>query len=112
MRDGYACWQTWRRLHAFRTVVATGDVLYHSPARRILQDVVTCIREGCTIDQAGFRRERTVDRCLKSSEEMARLLRASSGGCCTNALRSSDGAGSSLADLRYQVPRGSHPMDL
>ena len=29
--------------------VATGDVLYHTPARRILQDVVTCIREGCTI---------------------------------------------------------------
>jgi len=54
--------------------VATGDVLYHAPARRILQDVVTCTREGCTIDQAGFRRERTVDRCLKSPDEMARLF--------------------------------------
>src|SRR4051794_18668899 len=36
--------------------VATNDVLYHEPERRMLQDVVTCIREGCTIDSAGFRR--------------------------------------------------------
>ena len=43
--------------------VATGDVLYHAPGRRILQDVLTCIREGCSIDDAGFRRERSVDRC-------------------------------------------------
>ncbi len=54
--------------------VATGDVLYHVPQRRILQDVLTCIREGCTIEQAGFRRERTLDRHLKSPEEMARLF--------------------------------------
>jgi error-prone DNA polymerase len=55
--------------------VATGDVLYHVPERRILQDVVTCIREGCTIDTAGFRRERFADRHLKSPQEMARLFR-------------------------------------
>ena len=42
--------------------VATGDVLYHVQQRRVLQDVLTCIREGCTIDQAGFRRERSFDR--------------------------------------------------
>jgi error-prone DNA polymerase len=55
--------------------VATGDVLYHVPQRRILQDVVTCIREGCTIDEAGARRERNADRHLKSPEAMAHLLR-------------------------------------
>ena len=38
--------------------VATNDVLYHAPGRRILQDVLTCIREGCTIDELGHRRER------------------------------------------------------
>src|SRR5271166_1597363 len=54
--------------------VATGDVLYHAPRRRILQDVLTCIREGCTIDAAGFRRERFADRHLKSPAEMARLF--------------------------------------
>jgi DNA polymerase III alpha subunit len=48
--------------------VATGDVLYHAPARRILQDVLTCIRKGCTIDDARFRRERSADRHLKAPE--------------------------------------------
>ncbi len=68
-----------RRLHDMAQVVrvptvVTGDVLYHAPERRILQDVVTCIREGCTIDDAGFRRERFADRHLKSPDEMARLF--------------------------------------
>ncbi len=52
--------------------VATGDVLYHSPDRRMLQDVVTAIREKCTIDALGFRRERHADRHLKGPDEMAR----------------------------------------
>ena len=32
--------------------VVTNDVLFHEPGRRILQDVVTCIRHNCTIDDA------------------------------------------------------------
>jgi error-prone DNA polymerase len=55
-------------------LLATGDVLYHAPERRILQDVVTCIREHTTIDGAGFRRERFADRHLRGPAEMARLL--------------------------------------
>jgi error-prone DNA polymerase len=54
--------------------VVTNDVLFHIPARRILQDVVTCIRHKCTIDDAGFYRERHADRYLKPPEEMARLF--------------------------------------
>ena len=54
--------------------VATNDVLFHEPSRRILQDVVTCIRHNCTIDDAGFRRERHADRYLKAPQEMARLF--------------------------------------
>ena len=46
------------------------------PARRILQDVVTCIRHDVTIDDAGFRRERHADRYLKPPEEMHRLFAA------------------------------------
>ncbi|MET1754322.1 error-prone DNA polymerase [Novosphingobium sp. RD2P27] len=56
--------------------VATGDVLYHSPDRRPLQDVVSAIREKCTIDELGFRRERFMDRDLKSPEEMERRFAA------------------------------------
>ncbi|WP_137788071.1 error-prone DNA polymerase [Sphingomonas sp. 3P27F8] len=54
--------------------VATGDVLYHSPERRLLQDVVSCIREKCTVDTLGRRRERFADRHLKSADEMERLF--------------------------------------
>lgn len=54
--------------------VAMGDVLYHHPSRRMLQDVVSCIRQGCTIDEAGFRLERHADRFLKDPAEMARLF--------------------------------------
>lgn len=54
--------------------VVTNDVLFHEPARRILQDVVTAIRHACTIDELGFRRERHADRFLKRPEEMHRLL--------------------------------------
>ncbi len=83
--------------------VATGDVLYHVPARRILQDVVTCIREGCTIEQAGFRRERTIDRCLKSPAEMARLF-ARHPEAVARTLEIVARCQFSLADLRYQYP--------
>ena len=54
--------------------IVTNDVLFHEPHRRILQDVVTCIRHGTTIDDVGFRRERHADRYLKPPEEMARLF--------------------------------------
>ena len=54
--------------------VVTNDVLFHHPGRRILQDVLTCIREGCTIDEVGFKRERSADRHLKRAEEMHRLF--------------------------------------
>lgn len=54
--------------------VATGDVLYHAPDRRMLQDVVSCIREKCTIDTLGRRRERFADRHLKGAAEMERLF--------------------------------------
>jgi error-prone DNA polymerase len=54
--------------------VALGDVLYHHPTRRRLQDVVSCIRQGCTIDEAGFRLERHADRYLKDPVEMRRLF--------------------------------------
>uniref|UniRef100_UPI0035CBFE54 error-prone DNA polymerase n=1 Tax=uncultured Sphingomonas sp. TaxID=158754 RepID=UPI0035CBFE54 len=57
------------------TPLATGDVLYDTPTRRMLQDVVTAIRNRCTIDELGFRRERSADRHLKPAPEMARRFR-------------------------------------
>lgn len=54
--------------------VVTNDVLFHDPSRRMLQDVITCIRHNTTIDDLGARRERHADRYLKSPEEMYRLF--------------------------------------
>ncbi|MCC7275115.1 MAG: error-prone DNA polymerase [Alphaproteobacteria bacterium] len=56
-------------------LVATNDVHYHHPDRRVLQDVVTCIREGCTIAEAGWRLHANAERHLKPAAEMARLFR-------------------------------------
>ena len=52
--------------------VALGDILYHAPERRPLQDVLTAIREKTTVDELGFKRERFMDRALKSPAEMER----------------------------------------
>src|SRR4029077_10790263 len=52
-------------------LVATNDVLYHAAERRRLQDVVTCIREGCTVAAAGLRLKAHAERHLKSPAEMA-----------------------------------------
>ena len=83
--------------------VATGNVLYHTPGRRVLQDVVTCIREKCTIDQAGFRRERSFDRSLKSPQEMTRLF-ARHPEAVARTLEIIKRCKFSLVDLRYQYP--------
>ncbi len=83
--------------------LATGDVLYDSPDKRMLQDVVTAIRNKCTVDDLGFKRERFADRHLKSVAEMERrfarfpdAIRASADIAerCTFSLR----------ELSYQYP--------
>ena len=56
-------------------LLATNEVLYHHPARRPLQDVLTCIREKTTIETIGRRLEANAERYLKPAHEMARLFR-------------------------------------
>ncbi|HEV8507460.1 MAG TPA: error-prone DNA polymerase [Chitinophagaceae bacterium] len=55
-------------------LIATNDVHYHYPARRQLQDVLTCIREKCTIQNAGFLLHKNSERYLKPIDEMLRLF--------------------------------------
>ena len=85
------------------TPLATGDILYHSPDRRMLQDVVTAIREKCTIDDLGFRRELYADRHLKGPGEMARRF-----ALWPEALAATEGiverCAFSLRELEYQYP--------
>jgi error-prone DNA polymerase len=56
-------------------LVATGDVHYHQPSRRELQDVLTCIREKCTIHNAGYHLHPNAERHLKELPEIERLFR-------------------------------------
>jgi error-prone DNA polymerase len=56
-------------------MVASNGVLYHHYERRRLQDVLTCIRHGVTIDQAGLKLEANAERFLKDLAEMLRLFR-------------------------------------
>ena len=85
-----------------RTVI-TNDVLFHEPGRRILQDVVTCIRHNVTIDELGDRRERHADRYLKPPDEMQRLFaRYPEALACT--VEIVDRCRFSLDELAYQYP--------
>jgi len=56
-------------------LVATNDVHYHTEERRQLQDILTCVREKCTIHTAGFRLHQNAERHLKTPDEMERLFK-------------------------------------
>src|SRR5438094_483033 len=56
-------------------VVATNDVRHAAPEGRPLLDVLTCIRLGTTLDQAGRRLLANVERHLKPPAAMAALFR-------------------------------------
>ncbi len=83
--------------------LVTNDVLFHEPARRILQDVVTCIRHNVTIDEAGFRRERHADRYLKAPSEMARLF-SRYPEAVARTTEIADRCTFSMDELAYQYP--------
>ncbi|MEM7491162.1 MAG: error-prone DNA polymerase, partial [Pseudomonadota bacterium] len=99
--DRLAAW------HGLR-IVATNDVQYHAPERRPLQDVMTCIREKCTLAEAGFRLHANAERHLKSPQEMARLFRR-----WPYAIRESVTIAKrlkfSLDELRYEYPEDDIP---
>jgi len=89
-------------------LLATNDALYASPADRPLHDIVTCIREGVTIQGAGRLLAANAERHLKSPEEMARLFRN-----CPEAVAESlaflDRITFSLDQLRYEYPHEPVP---
>jgi error-prone DNA polymerase len=84
-------------------LIATNDVLYHTPRRRQLQDVLTCIREGCTVAEAGFRLEAHAERHLKPPQEMARLFRDHSAAV-ERTLEIAERCRFNLDELRYEYP--------
>jgi error-prone DNA polymerase len=78
-------------------------VLYHAPERRPLADVVTCIREKCTIADAGFRLAVNAERHLKPPAEMARLF-ARFPDAIARTIKIADACTFSLDELKYEYP--------
>jgi error-prone DNA polymerase len=84
-------------------LLATNEVLYHNPARRPLQDVLTCIREKTTIEAVGRRLEANAERHLKPAHEMARLFR-DLPEAIAETMRFAGRISFSLDQLKYQYP--------
>ncbi len=84
-------------------LLATNEVLYHHPARRPLQDVLTCIREKTTIMNAGKRLEANAERHLKPGYEMARLFR-DYPGAIAETMCFAERISFTLDELKYQYP--------
>ena len=90
------------RVHRAR-MIATNDVLYHEPDRRMVQDVVTCIREHLTLENAGWRLAANAERHLKPASAMARLFREHADAIAETQ-RFIDRIGFSLDQLKYNYP--------
>jgi error-prone DNA polymerase len=84
-------------------LLASNDVLYATPAQRDLQDVLTCIREGRTLENAGRLLEMNAERHLKPPAEMLRLF-----ADCPSAIAETQHLlariGFDLGQLRYEYP--------
>jgi error-prone DNA polymerase len=84
-------------------LVAVNDVFYHAPERRPLLDVLTCIREKCTITTAGLRLSINAERHLKTPAEMARLF-AAFPDAIARSLAIARSCSFSLGELKYEYP--------
>ena len=91
-------------------LVATNDVHYHLAERRPLQDVISCIRERCTLETAGFRLTSNAERHLKKPTEMARLF-AAYPQAISATRHITERCRFSLDELSYHYPNEPVPAD-
>lgn len=93
------------------SLVAAGDVLYHHPERMLLQDCLSAIASGTTIDQVARFRNRNAMLALRSLDELQYRYRL-----CPEAIANTTEIASriafSLDSLRYEYPREWSPDGL
>ncbi len=96
--------------HKYKTpLLATNSVLYHHPERRVLQDVVSAIREGVMVAEAGFLLEANAERHIKTPEEMQRLFREHTEAI-SNTMEIANACTFSLDELKYEYPDEPTPQ--
>ncbi|MGI5864370.1 MAG: error-prone DNA polymerase [Myxococcales bacterium] len=88
--------------------VAVNDVHTHDRARQPLQDVLVCIREKTTLDEAGRRLFGNAERTLKSPREMVELF-ADVPEAVDNTLAIAEACTFSLDQIAYQFPEEDIP---
>ena len=84
-------------------LVAANDVYYHIPERRFLQDVLTAIRERCTVAELGDRIFPNGERHLKTPRQMWNLF-ADFPDAVRRTQEVAERCTFSLAELRYEYP--------
>ena len=102
----------WKKIaqHNDVPLLATNDVRYHIAERRMLQDVVTCIREHVTLDTAGRHLTINAERHLKSGEAMASLF-SETPAALTETIRFADMINFSLDQISYNYPDEPVPKE-
>ena len=89
-------------------LLATNDVLYHCAERRELHDVVTCIREHTTLNEAGRLLEANAERHLKSPDEMIKLFHETPEAI-TETTRFAGLINFTLDQIKYNYPNETIP---
>ncbi len=84
-------------------MVAMGDVLMHRGNRRQLADILTCLREGITIDAIGTRALPNAERRLKGHGDMARVFHTHPAAM-RRTLEIAARCSFSLSELSYEYP--------
>jgi error-prone DNA polymerase len=91
--------------------VVVNDVHMHDAARKPLQDTLTCVRHGKTIDEAGGLLFSNAERHIKSPEEMYRLF-AGRGQALARSVEIAQRCTFSMDELRYEYPVENIPAGM
>jgi error-prone DNA polymerase len=89
-------------------VIAANEVLYHAPAKRDLQDVVTCIRHGVTLETAGRLLKPNTGHALQPPSAFERLF-ANDPAAVRRTQEIAERCTFSMGSLRYRYPSEALP---
>jgi error-prone DNA polymerase len=99
-------WRDWSRETGI-PLLAAGDVHYHDPSRRYLQDVLTAIRLGCTVETLGLRSFPNAERALRPADDL--LSQYGDPALLARTVEIADRCQFSLDELRYEYPEELAP---